>query len=48
MECGEDPVLVESDSVVVGAQSGTLEQLAGQPIALGDTGNYFPLVSFCS
>ena len=41
MECGEDPVVVEGDLVALGAQSGTLEQLAGQEIALGSTGAYF-------
>ena len=41
MECGEDPVVVEGDLVTVGAQSGTLEQLAGKEIALGATGAYF-------
>ena len=41
MECGEDPVIIESGLLAVGAQSGTLEQLAGQPIAIGDTGASF-------
>ena len=41
MECGEDPVTVESGGVTVGAQSGTLEQLAGEPILLGDSGAVF-------
>ena len=41
MECGEDSVTVESGGVTVGAQSGTLEQLAGEPILLGDSGAVF-------
>ena len=41
MECGEDQVVSEGDLVTVGAQSGTLAQLAGQEIALGATGAYF-------
>ena len=41
MECGEEPVTVESGSITVGAQSGTLEQLAGEPIPLGDSGAVF-------
>ena len=41
MECGEDPVVVEGDAVTIGAQSGTLQQLAGTQIALGNTGAYF-------
>ena len=38
--CGEDGVVVENDFVTVGAQYSTLEQLASQPIFLGDTGIY--------
>ena len=41
LECGEEGVTVESGGVVVGAQSGTLEQLAGEPIMLGDSGAFF-------
>ena len=41
IECGEEPVSVESGSVTVGAQSGTLEQLAGEPISLGNSGAVF-------
>ena len=41
LECGEEAVTVESGGVVVGAQSGTLEQLAGEPISLGDSGAFF-------
>uniref|UniRef100_A0A7S4NUI1 GPS domain-containing protein n=1 Tax=Paramoeba aestuarina TaxID=180227 RepID=A0A7S4NUI1_9EUKA len=45
MECGEDAVVVESGQLAVGAQSGTLEQLAGQPIEIGDTGALFQFPS---
>ena len=41
MECGEDAVVVEGENVAVGAQSGTLQQLAGTEIALGNTGAFF-------
>ena len=43
--CGEDGLTVESDLVTVGAQSSTIEQLASQPISLGDTGASFLLPS---
>eukprot|EP00009_Paramoeba_aestuarina_P004479 CAMPEP_0201524816 /NCGR_PEP_ID=MMETSP0161_2-20130828/25361_1 /ASSEMBLY_ACC=CAM_ASM_000251 /TAXON_ID=180227 /ORGANISM="Neoparamoeba aestuarina, Strain SoJaBio B1-5/56/2" /LENGTH=903 /DNA_ID=CAMNT_0047924409 /DNA_START=630 /DNA_END=3341 /DNA_ORIENTATION=+ len=43
LNCGEDPVVIESDAVTVGASAQSLASLASRPIFLGDSGVAFLL-----
>ena len=36
LECGADPVLIESENVSIGASTDTLENLGSRPLDLGD------------